>query len=300
MTPEQLERAITEYLDGTLPPEEIAALEQRLATDPVAQVLRAEHEKLTAMLRADPLPEMEWAELARDFSAVVTGNVDEASRAQEQKLNAILKSAAPLPAIRWEKLSERISAALDAELVATDASDAELDAVLKSAPIPELNWDRLASHLSSAVASELSQDAPVLQIRPTPTPAGSGSSSTVAGRIGFTRAFRRIAMAACVAVAATIGLRQLNHSTPIAPTNPGKIEVAVNQPPVVEIEAPTVELANKPPVAEISIGPSNSYAVTSDEGLYRRGVASRPAIVIAVPARPANSTDDDADAYAFE
>ena len=127
MTLEQLEFAITQYLDGTLPPEELGALETRLAVDPQAQALLGEHERLTTALRGEPLPELDWAEVARDLSAVVTGTVSEQSRAQDQKLNAVLKAATPLPAIRWEALSQRVSDAVDAAVADTDASDERFD-----------------------------------------------------------------------------------------------------------------------------------------------------------------------------
>src|SRR5687767_5064965 len=114
MTLEQLEFSITQYLDGTLPPEELGALEQRLATDPQARALLDEHKFLTALLRSEAVPEMDWADVARDLSAVVTGTVGERSRLEDQKLNTILKAATPLPVIRWDALSRRISDAVDA------------------------------------------------------------------------------------------------------------------------------------------------------------------------------------------
>jgi anti-sigma factor RsiW len=113
MSPGQLEFAITQYLDGTLPPEQWDAVRNRLGSDPQAQAYLAEHEKLTALLRSQTLPDLDWAEVARDLSAMVTGSVDEASRAEDQKLNAILKAATPLPAVRWDELSKRIGAAID-------------------------------------------------------------------------------------------------------------------------------------------------------------------------------------------
>src|SRR5260221_6069758 len=116
MSPEQLEFVLTQYLDGTLPPEQVSALEQTLATDPNAQTLRDEHQRLTALLRSQSLPEMDWSDLARDLAAVVTGTVDEADRVENQKLNALLRSVPPVPQVRWEELSARISGAIEAEI----------------------------------------------------------------------------------------------------------------------------------------------------------------------------------------
>src|SRR5258706_227555 len=185
MTPEQLELAITHYLDGTLPKEETGALEETLANDPAARAIYDEHEKLTAMLRSQPLPEMDMGELARDLSAVVTGTVDEAWRAEDQKLNAILKSATPLPMVRWDELALRISACLDAELAAADEEDAKLDGLLQSHPMPELDWGRLAGHLSKVVAAE------VVQTKQ------EEEKPAVLFRMGWARTASRWAVAAC-------------------------------------------------------------------------------------------------------
>jgi hypothetical protein len=275
MTPEQLEIAITHYLDGTLPAEEVGALRETLANDPQAQRLLAEHERLTALLRSVAGPEVDWEELARDFCAVVTGSVDEGSRVSDQKLNAVLKGVAPLPAIRWEALSQRISAAVDAEAEAGDAQDEKLDAMLRSAPVPAVNWDRLAGHLSRAVAAE----------------AGVEERPAVIGRIGWTRTASRWAMAACVAMAAGVGILVYMHRG--QPSGRGGTPgVAIENPKATLIvEAPTVEVASRPAVAEVSIGPSAQYAVDSDEGLYRRGVAARSPVVIATPV----SSNEDAE-----
>lgn len=272
MTPEQLELAITHYLDGTLPADEIGALEQILADDPVAAGIRDEHEKLTAILRSQPLPEMDMAELARDFSAVVTGTVDEASRVQDQKLNAILKSATPLPAIKWDQLALRISASLDAEISAADEEDARLDAVLQSAPMPALNWEKLASHLSKSVAAEVGASEHEEE-RP-----------AVIGRIGWARGASRWALAACLLGAAAVGLKLYTHtSSHLTPSHPMAA--------VIEVETPKAEKSNQPAVAEISIGPSKAYADVSDQEFYHHGVASRSPVVIAVPV----GNDDDTD-----
>ena len=131
MTSEQLEFSITQYLDGTLPPEDVGALEARLASEPQARAMLDEHRALTDLLRDQPGPDLDWADVAADLSAVVTGTVGEQSRAADQKLNATLKAATPLPAIRWEALSQRISDAVDAAVADTDAGDERFDEVLR-------------------------------------------------------------------------------------------------------------------------------------------------------------------------
>jgi len=273
MTLEQLEFAITQYLDGTLPADEVGALERRLAEDAAARGLLEEHRALTACLRSEPSPDMDWAEVAADLSAVVTGTVGEASRAADQKLNAILKAATPLPEIRWEALAKHLSAAVDAEVATIDADDDQFDEMLRSAsPMPAVNWDRLASHLSGAVAAEAA--AKVVE------------KPAVIGRIGFGRKFASLAVAACVLVATGIGLKAYlgsGHSatpTQIAKQDQTKVD-APTPTYVINVVTPTSETSKEPAVAEISIGPSKSYAA-SDEG-YRYS-ANRSPVVIVTPA----------------
>src|SRR3954451_15703857 len=211
MSPEQLEFILTQYLDGTLPPEQLDALERTLETDPRAHALRDEHERLTALLRSQQLPEMDWDDLARDFCAVVTGSIDEQTRAEDQQLNAILAAATPLPELQWDELSRRISAAVDVEIETGDAEDAQLVELLRTAPMPAVNWDRLAGHLSQTIAAETAA-APVTPMRI----AGADKQPAVVGRIGWVRTASRMAMAACVLLAAGVGIRMytLNPGTP--------------------------------------------------------------------------------------
>jgi hypothetical protein len=285
MTPDQLELAITHYLDGTLPPEDIGALEQILATDPVAQAIFQEHEKLTAVLRSQPLPEMDMGELARDLSAVVTGTVDEESRLADQKLNAILKAVTPLPTVKWDELAARISASLDEELAAGDEEDARLDILLQSNPMPALDWDKLAIHLSKAVAAETGG----VEAQ---HPRQEEEKPAVLFKIGFAQKAARWAVAACLVGAAAVGIRMYSghaDQTHVVSQRPTPVDPA--GPVVAQVEIPKVEESNKPAVAEISIGPSKAYAEASDQGFYPSGVASRSPVVIAVPV----GSDDDAD-----
>lgn len=73
MIDDRLQFALTQYLDGELPKVERSALEARLAADPEAQAL-----------------------------------LDEYTR-----LDHLLQTASPLPAINWDRLANRISDALE-------------------------------------------------------------------------------------------------------------------------------------------------------------------------------------------
>jgi hypothetical protein len=269
MSPEQLEFILTQYLDGTLPAADAVALERVLETDPTAQALRDEHERLTALLRSQPLPEIDWDDLARDFCAVVTGNVDEQSRADDQKLNVMLGAGTPLPELQWDELSRRISAAVDAEIETGGVEDERLVELLRSTPMPAVNWDRLAGHLSETIAAE-TQAREVVEERP-----------AVIGRIGWVRTASRMAMAACVVLAAGLGIRF--YLVKPAPSGVNPPIGTGGMSPVVMVETPRVEAASRPAVAEISIGPSKEYVASSDQEMYRRGVASRSPVVIASP-----------------
>lgn len=77
MEQEEFEFLLTRYLDGDLPPRQRAALEERLATDAAA---RAQLE-------------------------------------QFRKLDAALRTAMPLPPIRWDALANQISSAIAAQSV---------------------------------------------------------------------------------------------------------------------------------------------------------------------------------------
>jgi negative regulator of sigma E activity len=273
MSPEQLEFILTQYLDGTLPAEEAGALERALESDPRAQALRDEHERLTALLRSQALPEMDWDEVARDLSAVVTGNVDEQTRAEDQRLNAILKAATPLPELQWDELSRRISAAVDDEMAGASAEDQAFDAMLRSTPKPAVKWDRLADHLSNVIAAEAEAGAQQADERP-----------AVIGRIGWVRTASRLAMAACVVLAVGLGIRfYMKAPSAVVPDTRGQV--------VVFVDTPAVEKSNGTAVAEISIGPSKQYVASSDSDMYRVGVASRSPVVIAAPVAPEDEGD---------
>jgi hypothetical protein len=286
MSPEQLEFILTQYLDGTLAAGQVDAIERALEADPRARELHDEHERLTALLRAEPLPEMNWDELARDLSAVVTGTVDEESKAQDRKLNAMLKNLPPLPEVRWDALAGQISSAVDAELERADSEDEKLDQFLKGIPTPAVNWDKLAGTISKAIAAENGEAQRVVES------AEREERPAVVGRIGWVRAASRLAMAACVVLAATLGIRFYMHGGSSGVVTPVGPQVGHSTPTAVAIiKTPEPEVSNKPAVAEITIGPSKAYVASADQEMYRSGVASRSAVVIASPV----ASDDDGD-----
>jgi anti-sigma factor RsiW len=73
MTNDELEYSISQYIDGTLPPVETAALEQRLAGDAEARGILAEYRKLDSVLKsAIPPPDVDWDQFSTSIIAAVS------------------------------------------------------------------------------------------------------------------------------------------------------------------------------------------------------------------------------------
>jgi negative regulator of sigma E activity len=76
MSDEQLHFAISQYVDGTLPPAEAAALEKRLQADPAARRLLDEYRRIGDLMQvALPVPEMDWDKLSAQISAAIDREV---------------------------------------------------------------------------------------------------------------------------------------------------------------------------------------------------------------------------------
>jgi negative regulator of sigma E activity len=130
--------------------------------------------------------------------------------------------------------------------------------------------------------------------------AGADERPAVAGRIGWVRTASRMAIAACLLLAAGVGIRMSMHNpgTTTVVGNPTNTSVtSARGQAVVMIDTPQIEKASRPAVAEISIGPSKEYVASSDPDSYRRGVASRSPVVIAAPV---SSDDEGAAGLGFE
>ena len=75
MTPtrDQLEYAVSQYIDGTLPPLESAALEERFAVDAEARAVLEEYRALDRALKTSlPEPAVAWDRLAAHLSDAVS------------------------------------------------------------------------------------------------------------------------------------------------------------------------------------------------------------------------------------
>lgn len=68
MTPNELEYAISQYIDGILPPLERNALEERLATDASARAMLEEYRSLDASLKGLPVPQIAWDQFSSQLN----------------------------------------------------------------------------------------------------------------------------------------------------------------------------------------------------------------------------------------
>src|SRR6266487_2313787 len=69
MSRDQLEFAISQYLDGRLPPPETAALEERLAKDADAREMLASYQRLNAVVKTSlPVPQIDFEAFSSQLS----------------------------------------------------------------------------------------------------------------------------------------------------------------------------------------------------------------------------------------
>jgi len=147
MTREEMEFLISQHLDGTLSREDEAKVRELLASSDEAREILAEYQKLDSVLKAQGAPAIKWEMLAEKISAAVDSHtiteedeqlvseyVDGSLEGEERKaleirlagnsglraaaaeyrsLDSALKSAMPLPAVKWDVLAERLSESID-------------------------------------------------------------------------------------------------------------------------------------------------------------------------------------------
>ena len=91
MTRDELEFAISQYLDGNLAAADEAALESRLSTDAEARALLAEYRSLDRALRASPVPDIDFAALSDRIRTAVAAQDEPA---QSYRLHWVRTAAA--------------------------------------------------------------------------------------------------------------------------------------------------------------------------------------------------------------
>jgi anti-sigma factor RsiW len=255
MTNQRLEFAITQYLDGTLPAEDRAALERTLANDPEARRLLEEHRTLNdALKRTMPVPNVDFEQLSRTISAAVDRQ-QTAGPVDEQTELAITQYVhGELPAEEHAAIERRLENDLAARNLADDYRS--LGRLVKQAmPMPKVNWDRLAEHLSDVVGE---------------------AAERARYSLLWVRRAARIAVAAVILVALGLGAMLL--------MNRGGGAGAVVR--VIEVQGPSAEFAAGPAVAEITIGAMSDAAHASYSSAELAGeLVSRLSITVAQPIR---------------
>jgi len=126
---EQLERLLSERLDGDLTADQLTELQGALSENPEAAATARQYERLNDLLagwRALP-GDIDWQEYARRLAGGVAKDVIEPSQSAAQETQGdpvdglIQEWAKPLPDVDWDGLRSRISAAVREETAVTTA-----------------------------------------------------------------------------------------------------------------------------------------------------------------------------------
>jgi anti-sigma factor RsiW len=245
MMTEQLEFLLSQYADGTLPAEQRAEVELRLAEDEEARSVLAEYRKLDeALVTSRGAPAVQWDEFAAQIGDAVARSG--AGLPEELEFQIAQLADGTLDGPQSRLIEQRISEDSAARLAFGEYE--RLDAILKSSPLPEVHWDKLHAHLSDTVARETE-------------PAESYPM------FAWIRSPMRLAMAASILLAIGISWRILRPAgtTPLPHQMVATAELTVS--------GPQAEIAAGKPEGEVTIGPPPQFA---DAGGFAQDVVSRP------------------------
>jgi negative regulator of sigma E activity len=167
MSDERLHYAISQYVDGTLPPAEAAALEKRLQEDPAAKRLLDEYRRIGDLVQvALPEPEMDWNKFSTQISAAIDRKgasiVDEGEGAATTYRIGIWK---PLAIAAGVLLCATLAVMLARSGRTTN--DAMPGPVVRAVPGPEPKSPEIALAMSQieVLTVEKPDGAPVLQVQ---------------------------------------------------------------------------------------------------------------------------------------
>lgn len=266
MTHDQLQFAISQYLDGTLPADQALALRQRLEVDAEARRVLEEYTALNVAMKASPLPEVRWDALAQRIGQAAHQQADARlgpeplngqGLSNEQEYTITRYVDGELSADEGRQVEQLLTASPAARKLA--AEHRSLDTVLKHAwPLPDVRWDRLQAHLSEAIAEE-----------------AQASRFRIGNWLGHTT---RIAAAACLFVAVGLAVLLVANREGANPGTPTRVAV-------VEVAGP--EQASGAPTVQISFGPSEEYARSSLDPYSSPLVTVPSRVQIASSYRPA-------------
>ena len=146
--------------------------------------------------------------------------------------------------------------ATDSEARALLAEYRGLDRALRAAPLPAVDYDALGERICDAVARE-------------PEPAQSY-------RLHWVKTVSALALAACVVIAAGLGIRRMQ-----SPEGPGGGVVVAPEPTRIEVvDAVSRPMASTQPVVVVNVGPPAAGQDRSAYARYDEDLLSRPSQVI--------------------
>lgn len=318
MTSDELEFAIAQYTDGTLPAGERAALEARLAADADARALLDEYRAVDATLKGPAVPEFQWDRLAEQISGAVAA-ADQVAVAEDEALDAALKGlvvADPLPAVRWDALAAHISAAVaahaatpgelpeDVEFTVAQYADGTLAADQRQVVEAHLESDARARLVLADYARvdaglrHVAADRPAVRWAALADHLSGAVDREVAAADEAKRERFRIGawvrrpawLAAAASVLLAVGIAVRVAQPPVADTGTGGPTLLPPPPVVTVVNIGNVEAPQGEAVAEIQIGPMAEGGNTAivDSGFIDDLVTrpSRTIVASGVPAPP--------------
>jgi len=275
MRPDDIEFLIAQYAEGSMDAKRAAELEAVLRRDAAARAMlesyRAVDGALAGVVASQPAPEVAWDRL----SARLSGQI--ATLAANQPLSEQAEEA--ISRLSGGEVTERDAAAIEAAVAADPRSRVvlaeyrSLDRVLetvRSQPMPQIRWERFAEHLSASIDRSEEASAASMRLVPDADHRQDSASSGVLGRIGgFLSQPRRLALAACILIAASVSLRLISRddSGPLTDGTPAVQPTGQNTsiatatpptppPPAFDIRVgPAFDMTGGSTVTKITVGP---------------------------------------------
>jgi anti-sigma factor RsiW len=270
MRPDDLEFLIAQYADGTLAPERIAEVESALQRSGEARRALDHYRSLDQALTSQQSPNVRWDRLedriSRQVAALAAGSTTAIPEEVEEQIARLADGS--LSAAETRLIEARISADPQARLLLSEYASLErIFEAARATPLPAVRWDALADHLARTlgIPQPKPQREEVVRTLPIRRQTTRAQETGVWGRVGtFFAAPRRLAIAACLLIAGTVGIRLISMgggpgqtTTPaVAPMpTPGGSEIAVAPTPaplpapgitIIEVKGPGTGLAEVP------------------------------------------------------
>jgi hypothetical protein len=313
MRPDDLEFLIAQYADSSLDPQRSAELEAVLRRDTSARAMLESYRSLDGVLAgvstSDPLPQLQWDQLAARLSDQVGRLENDSPLTEEAEETLSRLSSGHASAIEQSLVESRLvdSPAYRLALVEYAALDHAFETV-RATPLPPVQWDRFAPHISSQLDQQEADRQQSMRLAPA---AGVGDKNQgIWGRIGqFAAQPRRMAIAASLLIAATVSVMLVNQggnsqpaqstvvpmpkapggATPLAVTGPLQVQVG----PSFDVnDYATITSVNSVPLMESG----SAFIPRSLVDTMRQYAGSRPSqSSVSRPATKPQSSNDSVD-----